>query len=132
MYHLPIPRGFMNWSIVYLEMVNILLAVRLFQAQWSGRRVLIRCDNEAVVSVLRSGRARDPFLGACARNIWYVLALADMDLQYAHIRGLDHGVADLLSRWTGSPTDFSQLLSQFQDPVWVPVSATLLDIDPEM
>ena len=68
-YHLPIARGFMNFSIVHLEMVNILLAVRLFQVQWSGRRVLIRCDNEAVVSVLRSGRTRDPYLGACARNI---------------------------------------------------------------
>ena len=115
-YHLPISRGFMNWSIVYLEIVNILLAVRLFQAQWSGRRVLIRCDNEAVVSVLRSGKARDPYLGACARNIWYVSALADMDLQYAHIRGLDNGVADLLSRWTGSPSDFSQLLFQVSRP----------------
>ena len=113
-------------------MVNILLAVRLFQAQWSGRRVLIRCDNEAVVSVLWSGRAIDPYLGACARNIWYVSALADMDLQYAHIRGLDNGVADLLSRWTGSPADVSKLLSRVQDPVWVPVNVTLLDIDPEM
>ena len=131
-YHLPIARGFMNWSIVHLQMVNILLAVRLFQVQWSGRKVLIRCDNEAVVSVLRSGRTRDPYLGACARNIWYVSALADMDLQYAHIRGLDNGVADLLSRWTGSPNDISKLLSQVQDPVWVPVNVNLLDIDPEL
>ena len=68
-YHLPIQRGFMNWSIVHLEMVNILLAVRLFQTQWSGRKVLIRCDNEAVVTVLRSGKPKDPYLGACARNI---------------------------------------------------------------
>ena len=97
----------MNWSIVHLEMVNILLAVRLFQVQWSGRRGLIRCDNEAV-------------------------ALADMDLQYAHIRGLDNGVADLLSRWTGSPNDFSKLLSQVQEPVRVPVNVKLLDIDPEL
>ena len=83
-YHLPIVHGFMNWSIVHLEMVNILLAVRLFQVQWSGRKLLIRCDNEAGVSALRSGRTRDPCLGACARNIWYVSALADMDLHYAH------------------------------------------------
>ena len=100
-----------------LEMVNILLAVRLFQAQWAGRRVLITCDNEAVVSVLRSGRTRDSYLGACVRNIWYVSVLADIDLHYAHIRGLNNGVADLLSRWTGSPKDVSQLLSQVQDPV---------------
>ena len=132
MYHLPIARGFMNWSIVHLEMMNNLLAVRLFQVQWFGRKVLIRCDNEAVVSVLRSGRTRDPYLGACARNIWYVSALADMGLQYAHIRGLDNGVADLLSRWTGSPNDISKLLSQVQDPVLVPVNVSLLDIDPEL
>ena len=131
-YHLPVPRGFMNWSIVHLEMVNILLAVRLFQAQWSGHKVLIRCDNEAVISVLRSGRTKDPYLGACARNIWYVSALANIDLQHVHIRGLDNGVADLLSHWKGSPCDISKLLSQIQDPVWVPVSIKLLDIDPEL
>ena len=68
----------MNWSIVQLEMVNILLAVRLFQAHWAGKKVLIKCDNEAVVSVLRSGKTRDPYLGACARNFgmsvhWLIL-----------------------------------------------------------
>ena len=115
-------------SIVHLEMVNILLAVRLFQVQWSGRKVLVRCDNDAVVSVLRSGRTRDPYLGACARNIWYVSALADIDLQYTHIRGVDNGVADLLSLWTDSPSDFSKLLSQVQDPV----NDNLLDRDPEL
>ena len=86
-YHLAIGRCFMIYFVVHLEIVNIVLAVRLFQVQWSGRWVLIRCDNEAVVSVLRSGRTRDPYLGACARNIWYVSPLTDMDLQYAHIRG---------------------------------------------
>ena len=132
MYHLPIARGFMNWYIVNLEMVNISLAVILFQVQWSGHRVLIRCDNEAVVSVLRLGRTRDSYLGACARNIWYVSALTGIDLHYAHIRRLDNGVADLHSRWTGSSKDVSQLLSQVQDPVWVPVNIKLLDIDPEL
>ena len=29
-YHLPIVKGFSNWTIVHLKMVNILLAVRLF------------------------------------------------------------------------------------------------------
>ena len=30
-YHLPIQRAYNNWTIVHLEMVNILIAVRLFQ-----------------------------------------------------------------------------------------------------
>ena len=131
-YHLPIPLGFMNWSIVQLEMVNILLAVRLFQAQWSGKKVLIKCDNEAVVSVLRSGKTKDPYLGACARNIWYVCALADIDVQYVHVRGLDNRVADLLSRWTGSGKDCFELKMYVADPVWIPVSMSLLDSDPEL
>ena len=66
-YHLRIPQGFMNWSIVQLEMVNILLAVKLFQTQWAGRKILVKCDNEAVVSMLRSGRIKDPYLGPVLR-----------------------------------------------------------------
>ena len=120
-YHLPIALGFMNWSIVQLEMVNTLLAVRLFQAHWPGRKVLIKCDNEAVVSVLRSGKTKDTYLGACAQNIWYVCALADIDIQYVHVRGLNNRVADLLSRWTGSGKDNLELQMYVQDPMWIPV-----------
>ena len=68
-YHLPISRGFANLDIVHLEMVNIVVALRLFARLWSGTRVLIRCDNDAVVKVLNAGKARDPFLGACAHNV---------------------------------------------------------------
>ena len=131
-YHLLIPLGFMNWSIVKLEMVNILVAVRLFQQYWAGRKVLIKCDIEAVVSVLKSGKTKDPYLGACARNIWYVCALADIDVQYTHIRGLDNRVADLLSRWTGSGKDSLELKVYIPDPVWIPVDVNLLEIDPEL
>ena len=59
-------------------------------------------------------------------------AVANIDLQCAHIRGLDNRVSDLLSRWTGSSKDISQLLSQVQNPVWVPVDSKLFDIDPEL
>ena len=38
-YHLPIPMGYRNWTIVHLEMVNILLAVRLFNHQWASKIV---------------------------------------------------------------------------------------------
>ena len=55
-YHLAIERRFRNWTIVHLEMVNILIAVRLFKFQWASRKVLIHCDNEAVVTVLKTGK----------------------------------------------------------------------------
>ena len=55
-------------GIVHLKMVNVLLAVRMFAKAWA-KRLLIKCDNQAFVSVLQLGHARDPFLGTCARNI---------------------------------------------------------------
>ena len=51
-----------------LEMVNIVLA---FVRVWIGTQTLVRCDNDTVFKVLNAGKARDPFLGACACNIWY-------------------------------------------------------------
>ena len=60
--------------------------------------MLVKCDNIAVVMVLKSGRARDPFSGACAQNVWYISALHDIDIQYVHVLGKQNRVADLLSR----------------------------------
>ena len=50
-YHLPIERGFINWTIVHLEMVNILITIRLFTFLWASKKILIRCDNEPPVPI---------------------------------------------------------------------------------
>ena len=63
-YNLPIPLGYRNMNIVHLEMLNIFLSLNLFKNHWKHIRVLVKCDNEAVVTVLNSGHTRDPFLGA--------------------------------------------------------------------
>ena len=55
-YHLKIPKHYNNLGIVQLEMVNILVAVRLFGCMWQHKRVLIKCDNMAVVQVLKTGK----------------------------------------------------------------------------
>ena len=131
-YHLPIARGFMSWSIVHLEMVNILIAIRLFKFLWKGRKVLIKCDNEAVVLVLKTGRTRDQYLAACGHNVWYESAMSDIDLQYNHIRGTENKVADLLSRWQGTREQIDWLYSHVQQPIWLKVSLDMLDLDPEL
>ena len=113
-YHLSIhlSRGFRNWTIVHLEMVNILMALRLFAKLWSTKKILIQGDNQAVVTVLKSGKTRDAFLAASARNIWYLTALYDIDLQFTHIRGASNQLADILSRWQGSNQQIKFLNSQ--------------------
>ena len=95
-YHLPLEKGYQGCTVVHIEMVNILVAFRLFG---SGRKILVKCDNQAVVEVLKSGRMKDPYLSACARNIWYCAATHGIDAWYVHIQGKENRVADLLSRF---------------------------------
>ena len=99
-YTLAIPLGYNDLSIVHLEMLNILVAVRTWGQQWCGKAVRIACDNQAVVSVLNSGKSRDLTLAAIARNIFMETAQADIMLKTVHIMGKVNEKADSLSRWT--------------------------------
>ena len=85
-YHLPIPCHYMNLTIVHLEMVNVLVALKAFATHWSKCRVLLKCDNDVVVKVFTHGKTKDPFLAACAQNIWQVAALHDIELVYTCAR----------------------------------------------
>ena len=131
-YHLGIARGFRNWTIVHLEMINILIAMKLFANLWATKNILIRCDNQAVATVFRSGKTRDTFLAASARNFWYVTAIHDIEVQYSHISGARNQVADTLSRWQGTAAQIEFIKSHIPHPVWLPVSMGLLDLDPHL
>ena len=118
-YHMSIPLGFKGLNIVHLEMLNILVAEKLFCAHWKGMN-LIHCDNFAVVNVLRSGRARDPYLAACASaNIWLWAATHDIHFTYTHVSGKSNRTADLLSRWTNSPSNVAELNMLVPSPILV-------------
>ena len=71
-YAVTIPLGFQKYDIVHLEILNIVVALRIWAKHWQNKRIEIRCDNMAVVEIIRSGRARDPILAKCARNIWLI------------------------------------------------------------
>ena len=131
-YHLPISYGYKGLNIAHLEMVNILVARKVFCRHWAGKQVLIHCDNQAVVCVLQLGRAKDPFLGACARNIWLWAATHDIELSYVHVMGKHNRTADLLSRWSNSVNDINELQMLLPGACWVPVTLEATDIDAEI
>ena len=131
-YHIAIPLGFKGLTIVHLEMLNILVAVKLFCSNWKGMSILIYCDNFAVVNVLRSGRARDPYLAACARNIWMWAATHDIHFTYTHVAGKNNRTADLLSRWWNSPSNVAELNVLVPNPIWVLAGLEALEIDAEI
>ena len=49
-------------SIVHIEMLNILVALRLWGKLWHKNRIVIYCDNQAAVSVLNTGKSVDKLL----------------------------------------------------------------------
>ena len=128
-YALPIPKGFRDYSIVHLEILNILVACKIWASQWENKKIQIFCDNLAVVEVLTSGRTRDETLAICARNIWLLSALYNIHFTFSHIAGVQNTIADLLSRWGNSHHDWSKLQSLCPDHVWVDshIDLTLLN-----
>ena len=73
-YTLTLPLGYLDMNIAHLEILNILVALRVWHQFWANKKVAIACDNEAVVYVLNTGRTRDLTVAAIARNIQFVAA----------------------------------------------------------
>ena len=86
-------------SIHHLEAIAILIACRLWGSSWSGLRIVVQCDNEAVVNSLNSGRVQDPYLAICLRAIWLEAASHEFELRALHLSSSANRLADLLSRW---------------------------------
>ena len=69
----------------------------------------------AVVQVASLGRARDPILGACMRNIFLFTAIRDIELQVKHVQGTKNGVADALSRIYSDKGKNQELFQMLKD-----------------
>ena len=74
-------------KIVHLEMINILIAIRIWANHWQYKTVTFSCDNMAVVQVVHSGKTKDPMLAACIRNIWLEASIHDITIKIEHIKG---------------------------------------------
>ena len=88
-----------NIHINGLELMTIAVCCKLWGRLWTGKRIDINCDNMASVIVLNSGKARDPFLQKCLREIAYLCAVNKFEIRAFHIAGIDNREADCLSRW---------------------------------
>ena len=92
-----------------LEMLSLIVAVKAWSRLFKGLKVGVKCDNEATVVVINSGKSRDPFMQACLRELCFVCALGDFEVWAEHIPGVNNRLPDLLSRWglgAGIPETF--------------------------
>ena len=128
-YAILIPKGYENYNIVHLEMLNILVALRTWGLQWQGKALTIHCDNQAVVSILNTGYTRDLTLAAIARNIFMLTAQLNLDMVTLHILGKRNIVADTLSRLQEGPHQLQKLAQIMPEHIWVQPPNTALIVD---
>ena len=67
-YALDTPYQVMNYSIVHLEILNIMFALKIWGQCWRDQYIQFFCDNLLVVQVLQTGKARDDRLAMFASN----------------------------------------------------------------
>ncbi len=61
-----------NLSISILEMLNVLVAVRLFEHRLKNQTVHIRSDSASSISMLQTGKGQCNFMLNCARHVWHI------------------------------------------------------------
>ena len=118
-YALPLGDQFSHLHITQLEMLNIIVALKVWSNLWQNKKVKIKCDNLAVVEVLNSGKTRDPFLALCARNVWLISAIFNIQLLFSHIPGKNNYITDLLSRWTITVNPEQKLKQFLPHFIWI-------------
>ena len=109
----PFPPGVVEagHTIAHLELLNIVVAVKVWRERWAGWVVQIFCDNMNSVHVLQSGRSRDLFMRECAKEIFLHTAACDIELQICHRPGVSMIWADALSREHTGPA-YAQFVRQ--------------------
>ena len=65
--------------------------------------VLVNTDDAASAATLSLGRAVDPTLGTCTRELWLLTALGSFDFEIRHKPGAQLQFADALSLSHASP-----------------------------
>ena len=86
-----------NLDISSLELLTTVVALKLWGARWTGLRITVRCDNEAAITVVNTGRCRNLFMNSCLREICFA-ALHEFEVCALHVPGVSNHFADLLSR----------------------------------
>ena len=85
-------------DIQWKELFAILVAASAWGAQWPRKRLLVHCDNHAVVDVWRTGTCKQAALMQLVRALFFTAAKHNFTLLIQHIEGTSNCIADSLSR----------------------------------
>ena len=117
-------------TIVHFEMLNIVIALRIWGHLWQHGSISIRWDNLGLVQVVKTGKTSDQFLALCVRNIWLLTASYNIDLVITHIPRAKNVIADTLSRLYSDKSVNNNILTDLKENyIWDRVPADYFDLD---
>ena len=116
-----------NWQSIHItakELLPIVVAAAVWGSHWSRRRICFRCDNMAVVELLKRHTSQDQLLMHLLRCLAFYAAYFRFQYQATHVPGVQNTAADALSR--NNMLLFTSLIPQGQQVCIPPAVLDLL------
>lgn len=85
-------------DIAWRELLAVVVTVATYGSQLAGRRLLIHCDNQAIVSAINEGVIRNEAMMKLVRVLFYQCAHMSITIKCVYITTTDNKAADALSR----------------------------------
>ena len=109
-FQFPWPEVWKEVHITVKELLPIVVACAVWGHLWRGTAVCCRCDNMAVVAIIRAGSSKHPLAMHLMRCLFFFTAYHQLYLAPEHLPGRLNTAADSLSR--NDRTLFLQLLPE--------------------
>ena len=74
------------------------MACRSWGTQWQQKRLLVHCENHAVIDIWCTGTSKQAALIELVRTLFFTTAQCNFTLLIQHIPGVNNSIADALSR----------------------------------
>ena len=87
-----------SMSINWRELFAIVVAAETFGSSWSGKRILMHCDNMCVVEVVNSGTSKSADIMHLLRKLFFICAKFHFEISTCYINTKVNDIADALSR----------------------------------
>jgi hypothetical protein len=85
-------------AIAHRELYAVICLAKTFEEAMKGKTILIYCDNMSTVIDLKKGRSKDKVMNSLIRELFYICAMASIQVVAKHLPTTENELADCLSR----------------------------------
>lgn len=85
--------------ITALELFVVVVTIRAWAPLLAHHYFIVSCENEAGITVIKSGFTHDPYMQHCLRKLWFTASLHNFEICAFIVPGDHNFLPDTLSRW---------------------------------